>query len=339
MIKFLRKSVKLEYLRKCLANRGNKVFVDEVLHFVETPDMLKLRHEGKENPGKIIYIIPAQGCGWGFFAEMRGTWAKMLYAERLGMIPVVEYDSSFLYYDKEIKRTCNAYEYYFEQPSCVEHVHQSANIVYGGLIHSHSIEMEYGNSGYNVQDRYVDDIAEVVKKYVKFNPSTREYLTNNCLKILSRKQVLGVHYRGSDFKKKFNGHPVPLTIDQIIDAVSTCWDNGKYDAIFLATDDAEAVSRFDERFSGKLLYYQDVVRTKGDVSVAFSSEERKHHKYKLGLEVLRDVYTLSQCEGLVCGLSQVGFAARVFRKSYERDYEDYILVDHGIYTNKNQFGK
>lgn len=336
---FGRNNMKWKYLRKCLANQGNKVFVDDVLHFLETADMLKIRHEGSENFGKIIYVISEQGCGWGFFAEMRGTWAKMLYAERLGMIPVVEYGSSFSYYEKGVEFTSNAYEYYFEQPSSVKHVHQSANIVYGDLIHSHSVEMEYGNKGYYVQDKYVSDIAEIVKKYVKFNLKTREYLMENYSKMATDKKVLGVHYRGSDFKKKFNTHPIPLTIDQTMDAVKMCWDSGKYDAIFLATDDREAVSRFAEKFGDNLLYYQDVIRAEGDVSVAFSLSEREHHKYKLGLEVLRDVYTLSQCEGLVCGLSQVGFAARVFKKSYEKEYEDYLLIDNGICSNTNQFGK
>ena len=39
--------------------------------------------------------------------------------------------------------------------------------------------------------------------------------------------------------------------------------------------------------------------------VAFEKSGRKKHKYRLGLEVLRDMHTLAMCDGLVVGISQV----------------------------------
>ena len=99
--------------------------------------------------------------------------------------------------------------------------------------------------------------------------------------------------------------------------------------------------KFRETFGDKVKAYQDVFRDEGgDESIAFSVSDRAHHKYLLGLEVLRDQYTLTHCDGLVCGYSNVTFLARIMRKGWlNKDYKDYILINNGLYHNNNRFGE
>lgn len=94
---------------------------------------------------------------------------------------------------------------------------------------------------------------------------------------------------------------------------------GGYEQIFLATDENSAVQSFKERFGDRVKTYADTYRDEdGDDSIAFSSSDRRMHKYLLGLEVLRDEYTLTQCDGLVCGYSNVTFMARIMRRAWNK---------------------
>ena len=112
-----------------------------------------------------------------------------------------------------------------------------------------------------------------------------------------------------------------------------------YEQDFMATDEQRAVDMFRQEFGSLVKVYDDTFRDEGgDESVAFSTAERRNHKYLLGREVLRDQYTLTNCAGLVCGYSNVTFLARIMRKAwYDNNYDDYVLINNGIYHNNNNF--
>ncbi len=105
----------------------------------------------------------------------------------------------------------------------------------------------------------------------------------------------------------------------------------------MATDDAAAIKALQEEFGDKVCCYQDVFRSSGDVSVAFTGSDRKNHKYHLGLEVLRDMYTLACCDGLVAGVSNVSMCARIARKNMGKDYVYLKILDHGVNTKGKYF--
>ena len=58
--------------------------------------------------------------------------------------------------------------------------------------------------------------------------------------------------------------------------------------------------------------------------------DRPLHRYKLGLELLRDIYTLANCDSLVCGLSQVSFAARYVNLAIGKKFGEVVIIDHGV---------
>ena len=49
-----------------------------------------------------------------------------------------------------------------------------------------------------------------------------------------------------------------------------------------------------------------------DYSISLD-KEREQDKYLLGKEILRDVYMLGKCDGLVAGLSSIPIIARAFK--------------------------
>ena len=54
----------------------------------------------------------------------------------------------------------------------------------------------------------------------------------------------------------------------------------------------------------------------------------------LGYEVLRDMYTLASCDGLVAGLSQVSYAARICKRSRNEKYDIEMILNKGINYHK-----
>ncbi len=142
--------------------------------------------------------------------------------------------------------------------------------------------------------------------------------------------MLGVHVRGTDFNRGFGGHPVAVTLDEYVAAAREEYSSGRYDGIFLASDDGGAVERFRAEFGGAVRYYDDVFRTSGDVGPHSTPSDRPLHRYRLGLETLRDIYTLAACRGLVCGLTNVSSVARFVNLAFCGEFERLVVLDRGI---------
>lgn len=191
-----------------------------------------------------------------------------------------------------------------------------------------------------MSEDYINAMARMMKKYVCYNDKTAQYLDKQYENLLGNKKTVGVHFRGTDFRKQYNNHPVAVEIEQEIEKVRDLLESKGYEQIFLATDEESAVDRFREAFGDKVKVYEDTYREKdGDESIAFSKDAREHHRYKLALEVIRDEYSLTRCSGLVCGYSNVTFIARIMRRAwFENDFEDYVLINNGIHKNNNSFG-
>lgn len=282
----------------------------------------------EENP-KILYRIEIGTWGDGFFAEYRRLLNYLYYCEVFGFVPYIYFNKDFTYAEKNpVNGTDNPFEYYFLQP-CVS---EQEVLQYHYYVKSRLIDSEFANrlkplNGYDVSEEYIVAMAKISDKYIKFNPSTKQYLLQ-AEEIISGKKILGVHVRLTDFKQNFWGHPVCATADYHLEYAKKALAELGFEGIFLATDDEETVDLFKNEFGDSLLYYQDVVRSSGRISVAFSPNTRENHHYTLGLEVIRDMYTLSLCQGLVAGKSQVSICAMIENQNKE-PYEYVHIIDRG----------
>ncbi len=75
---------------------------------------------------------------------------------------------------------------------------------------------------------------------------------------------------------------------------------------------------------------EDTLRSGNHSGAHESISERPLHHYKLGLEVLRDIYTLANCDSLVCGLSQVSIAAQYINAAIGRKFKKVVILNNGI---------
>ncbi|MBE5740693.1 MAG: hypothetical protein E7349_07610 [Clostridiales bacterium] len=310
----------------------NDEFVQDVLEMDKNASYVKICNAGKAN-GKLIYVAKTMGCD-GFFAELRFVLHEIYYADKYGFIPVATMSESSCYAEAyPVNGSKNPFEYYFKPTSNI--AYQEAEMEYAYVRHTwvqrKQIELDTGmvENNYKITDRYMETMSNIVKKYLRYNDAVQAYLDENT-QMLAGKKILGVHVRGADFKRGYKNHPFIVTTDEYIAQAKEDFEQGNYDGVFLATDDQEALEKFSEMFADKLYYYKDVIRTDGDETVMKSESDRDNHHYKLGLEVIRDMHTLSCCSGLIAGMSNVSIFARILKKSRGEEYQTLTIIDKGI---------
>ncbi len=295
---------------------------------------LIINHAGEDNSEHIIYHIAFgvyDKSKMGFFALMRWTLGALDFAERFGFIPVVEWGEGIFYYDNEIKNK-NAFEYYFLPVSDISYnqISSSNKIIISKYRDIQFLWKDKYSILYDVDDKTINKLADIYKKYVHLNEETSRYIDASVKALLREKKILGIHVRGTDFAQGVVNHPVMVSSDEYIREAREVFSAGKYDGIFLATDDLRALRLFEKEFGEKLYYYTDVIRSETDVNPFLIDGKREKNNYKLGLEVLRDVYTLAQCNGLIAGLTQVSFAVRYISVALGHTFDEVVILDKGI---------
>lgn len=341
-IELIKQNKKIHYLCKALKHINEKEYVDFYLNMESDPRTLLFKKYGEKNRDKAIYYIPENGDKWGFFAEFRALLCKLCYAERMGFTPYVFWGSDFLYYDQQKKdEVLNAYEYYFEQPTGLteKDVMDSYMVCRAKSAEAVMIEREFKKQDYyGIASEMEIVLADIYKKYIKINTETRSKLEEQIQCLGIGEDVLGIHFRGTDYQVGYNNHPVYVQVEEVIEKAKSILLQEKYKKVFLATDDIEALQIFCDSFGhDKLLFYEDTFRTKGYVSTALSKDKRQYHQYLLGYEVLRDMYTLAQCGGLLSGVSQVTNCARIVNRAEGKVYHSLDVIYHGVNHNSRDF--
>ncbi|MBQ8635111.1 O-fucosyltransferase family protein [bacterium] len=331
--KYIKNHKKLNYLQRCIRRINDNAFVDEVLEIGKNPLRINIQKLGDKNDGKLVYIAQTMGCD-GFFAELRYLLNELYFADKLGLVPVLTMSEKSSYAEKEpINGTTNPFEYYFLQPTDIslETAKKSFAVVEHNWIQKHFIKADLGyKSGYAPIDEYFDVMSKLMKKYLRFNEDTKNKVCKVAKELIGDAKTLGIHIRGADFKRHYDNHPNMVTIEEYATSVEETLKQHNFEKIFLATDDSEAIETFAAKFGDKLVYYKDVIRTSGDETVMKSEVDRPLHHYHLGLEVIRDSYTLSICDGLIAGLSNVSIFSRLMKQSEGLKYDYLKILDKGI---------
>lgn len=332
----LKKYPRLNAIQYCIRHSKDR----EYCQYVTEKDSLTMscKTYGEKNKDKNIYYIQYGHKGVGFFAIYRELLHYLYYADRFNMMPVVEFTRDFLYAEKEkINGSNNPFEYFFLQPGTVSLVEkdQSFNVFFGQYAHLLLAENLKQGGGYSLSENYLIEMGRITRSYIHLNPAVEEEIEKHINCIFKGEKVLGVHYRGSDFKIGYYGHPGFVKAEEHLRYTKEAFKKYNFDKVFLATDDVATIEVFLKEFGSKLVFFRDVVRTTGDKSVAFSVNTRANHHYCLGYEVLRDMISLSRCEGLVAGMSQVSICAAITKKSYQNEY----IVQHFIDSGINKKGK
>lgn len=304
---------------------------------------IELLHALKNDNSKEIYYIDFLDEKMGFFAALRVVLDYICYADEQGFIPYIKYGKNTPYTNETpVQGTCNVFEYYFNQPieketfSLMEHI----TVLHSRDEHFRQIERKYEKSNitsYHLKIEYIERMAQIYKKYISLNTYTKKYIDKGIAKLLHKKKTLGVHVRGTDFNKGYNDHPVPITIAEYCHEIERAVSLHAYRQIFLATDDDRCLRELEDKVDIPIIYYKNTVRSQKDKSVVFEKNERKNNNYLLGLEVLRDAYTLVSCDGFLGCLSQVDTFVQIIKRSEGKEFDYMKIIDKGIVRSNRYF--
>lgn len=339
MGRFVNKLQQLKFAVYCFEQGKDTRFMSRVRALDEENNLVAVESYGNKSIGDHIYFIDMEESHSGFFAEHNKLLTLLYFADRYRLRPVVRFHPGYCYgEDHLVNGTDNPFEYYFEQPCGI-----SLEELWGYdcVLKSRkengrlAIALNEESNGYSRSELFLSEMGRITARYIRLNATVSGILRRDmeAAGICGRSRagrILAVHVRGTDFKRDYNGHPVQVLTEEYLQAVVKLFSVKRYDRVFLATDDLRAVEVFQKEFGSKLIYYQDVIRSSGNDTVMHSFSERENHRYLLGVEVLRDVHSMAECDGLVAGLSQVSYAARIQKKSMGKEYEDLVILNKGI---------
>lgn len=299
---------------------------------------LSIHQRGELNSDKVIYEIPLDSASFGMCSQLLVILNRINCAELLGMTPCVNWYNSELYKeDAAVNGTTNIFEYYFKPINGItaEIAEKSHFVVYDDRNKGYGFDLLYvplAENVYNWTEKDLDKYAELAKKYLVFRRNVERRIRSGINAMFQGKKVLGVHGRGGDMKLAFWNHPICVTGEEYARAAEKAMRKMHADCVFLATDDQEILDTFKKHFGEKLLYYKDVVRSDGRLHNALIEVDRPRHHYQLGYEILRDVYTLAHCDGLITGLSMINCVAHIFKRMHGKRFEYTKIIDKGRHT-------
>lgn len=317
----------------------------EMLDMEKNPLVVRYRHYGELNKGITIYHIyfgTKNEQRLGYCCLLKYTLLHLAYADRMGFIPFIEWTKVLPYTEENaVGGKCNGFEYFMNNssPFVIDDVFKS-DLVVCSKPHDRFLIYDYKMSStgsYEAGEREIEIMSKMFKKYIKFNEIGVREILNPASKLLNRGKCLGVHVRGTDFNKNFDGHPKAISAERYMRQVEQIFSEHRYQYVFLATDEVQTVNKFREKFGERLLYY-DVLRSENGDSIHYEAiSMRENNKYYLGMEILKDVYTLGHCDGFVAGCSNVSIIARVIKRSTGFQYEDELILNDGFNKNLRVF--
>lgn len=338
---FLSRHKYLDYFQRCLRYSKRADFVESVLSIYRDPNLLHFECRGGEWQDENFYDVYIDYPSKGFFALLLQTLDALRYADRFYLTPIVTWSDRCLYKeDHPIDGESNPFAYYFEPLNGFDRESlKSATRVLRYIDCQRSIDREHAFGVVsktivenNCYDAYISANAEVYGKYIRIRRPVMERIEQSMKRLTfdENQRILGVHVRATDFNKGYINHAVAVSENEYIQTALEAQKAHNFDRIFLATDDVTVTENFRQVFGDRLIFCEDVFRSTDGNAVHFSQSQRANHKYELGVEVIRDMYFLSRCCGLIGGFSNVCIAAQIARLSSGQGYEYLKVMDKGF---------
>lgn len=320
-----------------IKNLGNEDNCKKIIQAINSPYMINVNVTDAEETGKWIYYINMDyDYRYNGFSSLVKTLLQLLaYSDFFGFCPVVRIGPNSMYYDESAGLGDNVFEYFFKT---VSHIGVTDINRYMKVTRSKPYDATlFGKMGsYEIPDEQeIDFLAKIFKKYMKLNDRVKETIEFELNEAANGGKTLGVHVRATDFNQGYNRHPVAVSPAEYLDIAKKAFTERKYEKIFLATDDQRVVNLFQDCFGDKLEFYKNTYRSVDGNAIHYGNYmvEREHHKYLLGLEIIKDFYTLGMCDGLIAGNSNVSICARIVKRAREEKYDYIEIIDKGIHHN------
>lgn len=336
------KTYEYDYIIVC-SSKAVEIIDSLVKDYELSRDRIKTDHEvwfrnffedvhsyGEENPDKTIVIIGREGITYGLFWYVNYFSQYIREITDRGYVPVIDMQNFYnIYLEKEEMNQVNAWEFFFEQPCGIslEEAYKSRNVIH--IPDTNFISdsrFAIGNIYYNKDVRRL--FCDITSRYIRLNTAMQKKAEEEYKRVFDRiqedgKKVLGVLYRGTDFKNiKPYLHAVQPDISQCIEKAKEKMQEWGMDYIYLSTDDAEAVAQMQQEFEECFLCYERIrFSNTGQTRLAFISFDRERDRYIKGVDYLMEISLLSRCDALVAGKAGGTIGALLFNQmSYEQEY-------------------
>jgi hypothetical protein len=213
--------------------------------------------------------------------------------------------------------TNNCWEYYFNQ-STID-INEPFN---------RTNSLEPGKIGYGNGDTflYPENFTELKNKFYKsfqLKPYVNDLLNDFYNKNLKDKINLGVQVRLTDMKK----HHSVSGLDSYIKRINEILEHHpEIEQVFVSTDDNEVINILKNSLSKPVVYYEDMFRADNsnphtDPYDRYNSS-REYHKYKLALEGILEIFTLSKCDYMLkADVSALSMVATILSENIKKVYK------------------
>lgn len=336
LYKFLKGSVKKIHLCKSkyysyLYGREMNLLLDKTI-YDEKKKMLdeKINSDGRK---RTYFIIRRSYKGIGMYTHVCVYLSFIAYAVSKGYIPVIDmcnYPNIYMK-DEDIGKR-NAWELFFKQPVGIG----LDDLGSGKIIYSSPVFLPnrtpFITSLLNDKKEFAL-YARVYQDFIQYNKNVKEY-TDEELKIIENKKVLGVLYRGTDYTKgKPKGHPIQPTLQQVIAKAEEIMDRFGCEYIYLATDERNAEDEFEHSFPKHILtnkrkYYDMDGMDYSNHYISEVSFDRENDQFLKGLEYISSINILSKCKCFLGG-GCAGTYAAVIMNNFKFEYTH--IFDLGFY--------
>ena len=279
---------------------------------------------GSENPDKTFYVIGVHYPTAGLFAIVKSVFCHICYAYQKGFIPVVDMQNFKSQLSDNNDTNTNAWELYFQQPGGynLQDISKSKNI-----IKSSSLPFPEGvEIGFNtpMNDDFHNEFASLYEKYVVPTPEVDTYAKKKLEEVIgNKKNILGILCRGTDYTdSKPSGHPIQPTAVQAVEKAKEVMVQNGYKYIFLATEDQRILNVFKDAFGDNLLFSGQKLYG-GMNGKKFLSEFKVSdysEKWRNTVDYFSTIYILSNCDGLLTGLTCGSICAYLMSKGYSYTY-------------------
>lgn len=161
---------------------------------------------------------------------------------------------------------------------------------------------------------------ELAKKYIRYQKDVYDYLQQQEKKFFEKPnlKVGGVLARGTDYiERKPYFNPIQPSAEELFLKADKYFEYYHCDKIFLATEDAVLLNKFERRYGDRLLFIdqQRVFNCKTELC---DNQQFMSISHKLrGMQYLSAIYLLSKCKGLIAGRTAGTVGAVLMADNYE----------------------
>ena len=242
---------------------------------------------GSKNKNKIFYVIK-RTPGAGFFSNLAYVLVNLEISDKKNYIPIIDMQNFPTMYNqkKNIDNKKNVWEIFFNQTSKynLKDVYQSKHVYFSP-----------NNLNFRLEVFKKKKLKKIFDKYIKINDEVLNNVINFTKKKFDNKKILGIHLRGTDQKIAPN-HVFPPTIYEIKNLIDKKIKYQNFDKIFLLTEQKKYYKELKKTY-GNLIYSYHYFRS--DNVSDFSTNNRKNHMNRLGIESLVEAITLSKCDEII----------------------------------------